>query len=55
MFNTLSLLLCEAGNSANAGTNGHVLLNSITLHRGHRGGPPACPLVEWPDGMRNII
>lgn len=34
----LILSVCETGNPADAGANGHVLLDSITPHRGHGGG-----------------
>lgn len=51
IYCSFSLCLCEAGNPADAGANGHVLLDSITLHRGHGGGSVPGPLVEWPGGI----
>lgn len=38
IYCSFSLFLCEAGNPVDAGANGHVLLDSITPHRGHGGG-----------------
>lgn len=52
---SLSLLLCETGNPADAGADGHVLLNPVALHRGHGGGPAAGALVERPGGTTTSL